>query len=51
MTDTQWGFRGLLASIDTTGGRRENLTQRNLLPGDVFWLELIQVGSNKASKE
>jgi hypothetical protein len=51
MTDAQRGLGGPPASIDTTRRCRENFTERDFLASYILRFQLIQIGSDEASKE
>jgi hypothetical protein len=51
MADAQRRLGGPPASVNATSRGRENFTERDFLAGYILRFQLIQIGTDEASKE
>lgn len=51
VTNAQWWLWRLNASVDSSGGGGEHLTQRDLFARHIFRLELVEVGTDETTKQ
>jgi hypothetical protein len=51
VTDSKRGLGGLHSSVNATGGRGQDLTKRNLFPGNILGLQLVQICTHKTSEQ
>jgi hypothetical protein len=50
VTNAQWGLWGLDTGIDTSRGRGQDLTERDLFARNILGLQLVQVRANEATE-